>query len=399
MVTALSRSQARRIALAAQGFADPPPSGRVDARHLRRVIDRVRILQIDSVSAVVRSHYLPPFSRLGTYDRTRLDDLIWGRREMAEQWFHVASFVGREDVPLARWRAARREVHPRAAEVLDANPGILDKVRAELAEHGPMAIGESAHHDGATSAWWGWSAAKLAVEHLFMHGEVGVADRAGFTRRYDLIERVLPPEVLTDQLDDAEALRRHVRLAARAQGVATLADIADYVRLTQRQLRPVVAELADAGELESVTVEGWSQPAWRHVEARLPRRIDRATLLSPFDSLVWFRDRDERLWDFRYRIEIYTPETKRRFGYYVLPLLVGEHVVGRLDVRRVGAESLLRIPAAWHEPGVEPEVIAEPAARSVRDLATWLGCEQIAIDDRGDLAPTLARAMTSTVSG
>jgi uncharacterized protein len=395
----LSPAQARRIALAAQGFADPRPAGRVDARHLRRVLDRVGLLQIDSVNVLSRSHYLPVFARLGAYPRELLDRLSWGgrQRELFEYWAHEASLVPLRLHPYLRWRMARatEESWGAIGRMARENPGFIDKVRALVAERGPVGAGAvGTPRPNRPGSMWNWHDGKIALEWLFYRGEVTAAARPNFERLYDLTERVLPAAVLAAPTPTAqEAHRELIRVAARAHGVATERDLRDYFRLRPANSRVAVAELVEAGELEPVAVPGWRQQGYLWVGARLPRRVSARALLSPFDSLVWERDRTERIFDFRYRIEIYTPAPKRVYGYYVLPFLLGEQIVARVDLKADRKAGVLRVQAAHGEDVLPPGAVAEELAAELAEMAGWLGLAGVVVATRGDLAPELAVAV------
>jgi uncharacterized protein YcaQ len=399
----LSAAQARRIALAAQGFADPRPTGRIDARHLRRVIERMGLLQIDSVNVLVRSHYLPVFSRLGPYPRAALDRLSWGRKaELFEYWGHAASLIPLTLQPALRWRMERNRAKESgwASRVEHRRPGYLDQVRELVRRQGPIGAGATGEaRPNIPGQMWNWHDGKVALEHLFVIGEVMTADRPHFQRLYDLTERVLPPAVQalpTPPVPDAQ--RELVRVAARAHGVATLTDLYDYFRLRADETKLRVAELVESGELLPVRVEGWKDPAWLWADARLPRRVSARALLTPFDPVVWERARTERMFGFRYRIEIYTPEPKRVYGYYVLPFLLGDQLVGRVDVKADRAAGVLQVRAAWSErPSPSPEV-AEELALELAELARWLGLDAVVVWPKGDLAPALAAAVGPPVA-
>lgn len=400
----LSAALARRIALGAQGFADAAPTGRPDVRHLRRVLRRVGLIQMDSVNVLARAHYLPLYSRLGPYPTALLDRAAHqSPRELFEYWGHEASLVPVELQPALRWRMAEAERHAWGGmrRLAAERPGFVAWVRDEVAERGPVTareIQDDAPRD--TSAWgWNWSDVKTALEWLFWCGEVSSAARLpSFERRYDLTERVLPAHVVrTPTPDPADAYRRLVRVAATALGVATEADLRDYFRLPAAASRAAVAELVDAGELEPVRVTGWRQPAYLDPAASRPRRIRARTLVSPFDPLVWERSRAERLFGFTYRIEIYVPADRRVFGYYVLPFLLDDALVARVDLKADRAAGVLRVPAAWIEPdppGGPARVAAELAAELHR-LAGWLGLSGVAAPERGDLAAALARELSA----
>jgi uncharacterized protein YcaQ len=390
----LSADQARRIALAAQGFAEPRPTGKIDTRHLRRVLDRMALLQIDSVNVLVRSHYLPVFSRLGPYPRELLDRLSWGRRaELFEYWGHAASLIPLRLQPDLRWRMERNRGRDSSwAQAVRTKPELLDRVRRLVAEQGPIGAGATGEtRPNTPGSMWNWHDGKIALEYLFVTGEVMTAGRPHFERLYDLSERVLPAEILaapTPSVEDAQ--RELVRVSARAHGVATLADLYDYFRLRADSTKLRIAELVDSGELLPVRVQGWKDPAWLWAEAKLPRRVSARALLTPFDPVVWERARTERIFDFRYRIEIYTPEPKRIYGYYVLPFLLGDRLVGRVDLKADRPARVLQVRAAWSEHPSPPPEVAQELALELADLARWLGLDSVAVWPKGDLAPALA---------
>jgi uncharacterized protein len=398
----LSLPQARRIALAAQGFAEPRPTGRVDARHLRRVLARIAILQIDSVNVFCRSHYLPLFSRLGPYSREALDTLTAHtagpvRRELFEYWAHEASLVPVELQPLLRWRMQRasEDAWPGIRRIAHDKPTLLDDVVDLMRERGPIRASETGIPRPARvpGEMWNWHDGKMALEYLFWAGRAASARRINFERHYDLPERVLPPAVLAVPTPSVEEAQRElVRIAARAYGVATEPDLGDYFRLPRADSKARVAELVDAGELVRVEVEGWAAPTYLWPQARRPRRITARALLSPFDSLVWFRERTERLFGFRYRIEIYTPAPKRLYGYYVLPFLLGDSLVARVDLKSDRQAGVLRVQGAYLEDGADPYYVAGELAEELAVTARWLGLGAVVVMPRGDLAPDLAKA-------
>jgi uncharacterized protein YcaQ len=413
----LSAAQARRIALAAQGFADPRPTGRVDARHLRRVLDRVGLLQIDSVNVLVRSHYLPVFARLGPYPRELLDRLAWGgpQRELFEYWGHEASLIPLWLQPHLRWRMARARTWAwsRMVRIAEDNPGLVDKVRALVAEQGPIGAGEvEADRSTRPGTMWNWHDGKVALEWLFYCGELSTAARPNFERKYDLAERVIPAAALATPTPPAEEAQRELlRVAARSLGVATESDLRDYFRLRPADARPRLAELVEAGELLPVSVAGWRRQAYLWAGSRVPRRVTARALLSPFDSLIWERERAERLFGMRYRIEIYTPAARRVHGYYVLPFLLGERIVARVDLKSDRKNGLLLVQAAHAEDSVPPDLAAERGAAEqgaagewvagelaaeLRSLAGWLGLAGVVVAPRGDLAGRLGAALAGT---
>jgi uncharacterized protein YcaQ len=399
----LSAPQARRIALAAQGFAEPRPTGRVDARQLRRVLARIAILQIDSVNVFCRTHYMPLFSRLGPYPREALDRLTAHtagpvRRELFEYWAHEASLVPVELQPLLRWRMQRANVDAWGGmrRISRDNPQLLDDVIRLVGEQGPIRANETGvpRPTRVPGEMWNWHDGKVALEYLFWAGRVTAARRVNFERLYDLPERVLPPEVLAVPTPSVEEAQRElVRIAARAYGVATEPDLGDYFRLPRADSKARVAELVEAGELLAVEVDGWRAPTYIWPAARRPRRITARALLSPFDSLVWFRERTERLFGFRYRIEIYTPAPKRVYGYYVLPFLLGDSLVARVDLKSDRQAGVLRVQAAYLEDGADPYYVATELAEELAVTAQWLGLGDVVVMPRGDLAPDLAKAV------
>ncbi|WP_200847144.1 winged helix-turn-helix domain-containing protein [Microbacterium sp. 18062] len=391
----LSRAQARRVALRAQGFG-PTRADDPSARRLSREIERMATLQIDSVNVFARSHYMPLFSRLGAYDTARLDRLLFSRRApFVEFWAHQAAFVAAEDWALFRFRMDdHRERHERKGW-FDVDEATLGWVRGELASRGPVRPAQI-EHDAQTARrgpWWDWSAVKSALEYLWFTGEVAIAGRRGFERVYGLASDVIPAAALDRRVERAEALRTLIERAARAYGVATVADLDDYWRFgDQRTTAGVVAELERDGVLRPVAVEGWRRPAWLHRDATVPRAVDAAAVLTPFDPVVWFRPRAERLFDFDYRIEIYTPAPKRRFGYYSLPVLVGDDVVGRIDLKADRAASVLRVQSAWWE-HARPNDAAERLAGVLREAAAWQGLAGISVSRWGDATADLAHAL------
>jgi uncharacterized protein YcaQ len=412
----LSLAQARRIALAAQGFADPPPGGVPDRRHLRRALRRTALLQIDSVNVVQRAHYLPLYSRLGPYPTELLDRLAYQRpRELFEYWAHEASLVPVSLQPALRWRMEQGHAWGRMVRIARERPDLVRWVLEEVRGKGPVTAGEIEGDVPRRSDNWGWnwSDVKTVLEWLFWRGEVSVARRNGsFARVYDLPERVLPPAVLDAPTPaPADAHRELVRVAAAALGVAAEPELRDYFRLPLAGARAAVAELVDAGELVPVAVEGWRHPAYLHADARIPRRISAATLVSPFDPLVWERARLARLFEFGYRIEIYVPAAQRVHGYYVLPFLLGDRLVARVDLKADRKAGVLRVPAAWIEPvparargvasrlrgsrGVAPSpgVVAEALAAELGRFAGWLGLSAVDRPLLGDLAEDLAKAL------
>ncbi|WP_260955140.1 winged helix-turn-helix domain-containing protein [Pseudomonas citri] len=380
--------QARRLALAAQGFDGRSPPASVQPSRLNRLIERLGVLQIDSVNALVRSHYLPLFSRLGHYNPDLLDQAAWSqgrRRTLFEYWGHEASLMPISTYPLMRWRMARAArgegIYQQLARFGREQQPIIRRVLAVVREQGAVGAGSLSTRQDKAGPWWDWSAEKHALEWLFAAGEVTVAGRRGFERLYDLPERVLPDSVLRQPLpDEADAQRALLVQAAEALGIATEKDLRDYFRLDPADSRERLAELEEAGELLRCQVQGWKQPAWCRPAVKIPRKVTASALLSPFDSLVWERNRTERLFDFRYRLEIYTPVHKRVYGYYVLPFLHNERMAARVDLRAERADGRLAVHAVHEqEPGLDEEGI-QALAMNLRRMADWLGLERVQLN-------------------
>ncbi|WP_436527067.1 winged helix-turn-helix domain-containing protein [Actinoplanes sp. HUAS TT8] len=396
----LSVAQARRITLAAQGFTDPKPGGATDLRHLRRVLRRLHLIQMDSVNVLQRAHFMPLYSRLGPYPPALLERAAYKKpRELFEFWGHEASLIRAELQPLFRWRMARAGEYAWGGmrRIVAEQPDLVAWVLDEVRQRGPITANEI-EHDAPRSKdnWgWNWSVVKQALEWLFWSGQVTAAERTtSFARRYDLPERVLPPAVLNAPTPEpADAFRTLVELSARALGVAAEAELKDYFRLPTQAARTAVAELVEAGVLRPVAVRGWKPTAYLHAEAKVPRRVDVATLISPFDPLIWQRDRTERLFDLNYRIEIYVPKPQRLYGYYVLPFLLGDRFAARVDLKANRQSGVLEVPAAWLEPSADQDVTAQALAAELRRLAGWLGLGSIAAPVAGDFAGPLAAAL------
>ncbi|OMC34917.1 hypothetical protein A5740_09000 [Mycobacterium sp. GA-1841] len=397
----ITAAQARRVAVAAQGFRRPKPRGPVTRAHLRTLISRIQVLQLDSVSVAVRAHYAPVFSRLGAYDRETLDRAAWSHsvrspRLLVEYWAHEAALMAVEDWPLLRWRM-REYTHGRwGTEIVRKNPKLAEDIVAAVAELGPATAGQIEAHleaepRGRKGPWWDRSETKWVAEALWSSGVLTTATRVGFARHYDLTERVLPAEVLAREVDDEEAVRELALRAATALGVGTEADIRDYFRMAARQVKPAIAKLVADGELEPVEVEGWGAPAYLRSGQSVPRDDGGTALLCPFDPLIFFRPRVERMFNFHYRIEIYTPAPKRQFGYYVWPFLLDGELVARVDLKRTDAA--LQVLGAFTEEGQDAERVAHALARELRSMAGWLGVGDVTVGERGDLAAALGAAV------
>ena len=398
MTQSLSIAQARRLALAAQGFAAPRPTGRIDRRHLRRQLDNMGLIQIDSVNVLVRSQELPLFARLGPHPRSLIADAT-AAGELFEYWVHEASHVPTEHHHLHRWKMARPHRWLRDFEQRQA--AYIEAVEQRVVHDGPLTAGDLAARVGKKGTWWDWDDGKAALEHLFWSGRLTAWRRpTDFARMYDLTERVLPAEVLARPTPpEHEARKELLVLAARHHGVGTLADLADYHRQGASVCKPLVAELVEDGRLEAVTVEGWAKPAYRHPDVAMPHRVDARALLSPFDPVVWFRDRTERLFGFHYRIEIYTPAPKRQYGYYVLPFLLGDELVARVDLKADRQRGVLMVPGAFAELGVPTTEVATALAAELATMAQWLELTAIEVGGRGDLASPLRRAVGHYAQG
>lgn len=384
-------ASARRIALAAQGFADPRPAN-VTVRQFRRALERMQILQLDSVNVITRSHFLPMLARLGPYDPDRLDQWLWRSGENMEFLSHEASMTSADLRPFlvhrfhhSKWR--------RALQLEEDEPGYVDSVLEEIRERGALSVSDLSDPGKRDGPWWGNPKGKTALVCLYNRGEITVANRTGnFLTQYDLPERVLAPEILeAPGLPKEDAERELLMLGARAHGIGTATDIADYFRIKMPAARPLLAELVEEGRLIQTEVESWEKPAYLHPDAKRPRKISARALLSPFDPVVWFRDRAERLFDFFYRIEIYVPEAKRVHGYYVLPFLLDDQLVGRVDLKADRKGSVLIAKATFAQAGQDMDRIAPPLAEALLELAGFLGLDEVSVVRKGNLAPTLRK--------
>ncbi|MDR6865621.1 uncharacterized protein YcaQ [Microbacterium resistens] len=405
MTDTLSAAEARRVALGAQGFSRRRPE-RPQTRHVHTAMARMGVLQIDSVNVFARSHYMPLFSRLGAYDPAILDRAFLDRSSRYVEYLaHEATFVPVEDWTL--WQFRMDAFRARHGGVWQGGPPeTLEWVRDELRSRGPSRPaeirGDAPRNRGQ---WWDWDEVKHALEHLWRVGDVAIAGRSGFERRYALAEHVIPDAVRERDVPQADAVRELVRRAARSHGVATAADLADYYRIKDRRaVLDALQDLEDSGEVRPVAVRGWERagrpiPAWMHVDAALPRRIDAAALLTPFDPVVWFRDRALRAFELDYRIEIYTPAAKRRYGYYSLPVLVGDRIAARVDLKADRAASTLRVQSAWWEPQARPAQDAERIAGEILLAARWQGLERVSVSRWGDASDELAGVLRALLPG
>jgi uncharacterized protein YcaQ len=386
--SSFSLKQARRLALTAQGFTGRQSPAPVKSARINRLIERLGSVQIDSVNALVRSHYLPLFSRLGQYTHDLLDKAAWGegrQRTLFEYWGHEASLLPLSMYPLMRWRMLRasrgEDIYQQLARFGREQQDTVRRVLASVQALGALGAGSLSTRQERAGPWWDWSAEKHALEWLFATGEVTVAGRRGFERLYDLPERVIPSAILQQPLlSEAEAQRGLLLHAATALGVGTEKDLRDYFRLGPADSRPRLAELVESGDLMVCEVQGWRQPAFCLPAPKVPRKVETSALLSPFDSLIWERSRTERLFDFRYRLEIYTPQHKRVYGYYVLPFLHNERIAARVDLRAERALGRLAVHAVHEEePGLDEEGMLALAV-NLRRMADWLGLERVQLN-------------------
>lgn len=386
----LTVAQARNLALAAQGFGVRRPAGRVDVRHFRRLFDRIGLLQLDSVNVLARAHYLPVFARLGPYDRDALDQFTTASGEVFEYWAHMASLLPIDTYPLYRHAMANEPAWGVVERLETQHPGYVESVYRQVVDRGPLTVSDLANPGTRTASWWGWGPGKIALDRLYITGRIATYRGPNFIKLFDLPARVIPPAQLDgDMVPGHEAYRRQLLRAARHHGIGTVADLADYYRIKVPVARPLLARLAASGELEQVEVAGWKGPVYLHPEAVPLRRTRGTALLSPFDPLVWHRDRTERLFDFFYRIEIYVPEPKRVHGYYVLPFLLDGDLVARVDLKADRQGSRLLVRGAYAEPGVDRMHVARQLRSELETMAGWLGLGEVEIADRGDLAEPL----------
>ena len=399
----LSKGEARRIAIAAQALHKARPAGEVDQRHIRRVVQTLGLLQLDFVNVLIPAHYLVVFSRLGPYQRERFNQLIYRSREFTEQWAHEASIVPMNTWPLLEYR--RKTFKPWSSSPitkLGVDAGYLDRVIEIVRQQGPITsrdlppFNEPKRKPGE----WHRSVPRWSLEFHFGAGRVAVADRLpNFQRVYDLPERLIDEEYRTQCWSDDDARRELLRRAATACGIATARDLADYYRMPPREAEPRLSELVEEGVIAEVSVEDWAETGYLAAGASIPRRVAAAALLSPFDPLIWFRPRTERLFGFHYRIEIYLPAHKRKWGYYVLPFLLGEQIVARVDLKADRKSSTLLVQAAHLEEGADALSVARALSRELRELSSWLGLTAIKVGRRGSLVRTLRQAVAAGAHG
>ncbi len=390
----ISIDAARRIALGAQGFNGGRPTGRIDVRHFRRVMDTIGLVQLDSVNVCVRTHYMPFYSRLGPYDQVALDQWLNESGENFEYWAHAAAVLPVDRYPQWRWKMGEMTVWRRAEALLEAHPELLDDVREQVLENGPLTVRDLDAPNRRSEPWWGYGPGKVALEMLFANGDIAALRTKNFTRLYDSPARMIDPAAFNaPELPKEEAYRVLLRDAVRHQGIGTVPDISDYFRLHMSKSALILARLAETGDIEEVEVRGWTGPVYLDPDAIRPRRIGGATLLSPFDPITWYRERAERLFGFEYRIEIYVPEPQRIYGYYTLPFMLDGELVGRVDLKADRKRKALLVRSAWREEGTDPEQVASALMTELHTFAQWLDLDDIEIGTRGNLASELrARA-------
>jgi uncharacterized protein YcaQ len=393
----VSSAEARRIALAAQGFGQPRPKSPIGTPELNSVVDRLAVVQLDSVNVAVRTHYMPFFSRLGPYDQPFVEQMAFGECKQIEYWAHMASLVPTATQPLLRWRMDAATPRRQTQRLMDEDPGYLERVVEEIDEKGPISVGDLDEPGERQGPWWGCNKGKVALEWHFLTGTLTTAYRKNFTRYYDLAERVLPSEVLNAPTPSAEESHRQLlAISAQRLGIATARDLGDYFRIRMPQARPRIAELVEAGVVETVQVDGWDDIAYLWPGAEMPTEIEFRALLSPFDSLIWDRDRVERVFDFLYRIEIYVPERQRKYGYYVMPFLLDEDLVARVDLKSDRQAGVLRVKGAFLEPANPPHDrnrVAAELASELSLMAEWLGLKRVVVGRRGDLCSLLRNSL------
>jgi uncharacterized protein YcaQ len=396
--SSISVSEARRLALSAQGFGSPRTEKLSGWKAIAGEIERLHLLQIDSVNVLTRSHYLPLFSRLGNYDRAALDkrSLAQSNRHMFECWAHEASLVPMELHPMMRWRMNRARkgdsIYGSMSQFAKDEKAYLKNVLAFVKSHGPTAQSDLPDKSKGAGGWWGWSKGKLALETLFTQGLLTTSKRESFERYYDLAERVIPAEVLNLATPtERETFRHLIDLSGRALGVGTEFDLRDYFRLPVAETKKAIAEALEEGLLLPVTVEGWKQSAYIHAKAKIPRKVSATALVSPFDPICWDRPRAERLFNFHYRIELYTPAPKRKFGYYVLPFLHGGAFAGRVCLKSDRENGVLLANRSHVEEQLDHDHVAQHLAAELQQMSVWLGLGKVHVGAVGNLAPQLAK--------
>ncbi len=394
MTLSLSKQDAKRIAIRAQGLAGERPSKSIEIDDVQRSIRAMGLLQIDSVNVCVRSHYMPLFSRLGVYDKDLLDQLVYKEKAVFETWAHAACFVPVEDHRLFRQRMEASKPRRQVAEIIEERPGYMESVLDQFRERGLLTASELDGAGKRSGPWWGYTTGKVAAEWHFKTGAISIADRRNFARYYDLTDRVIPSEHLNNEtLSTDDAHREMMRLAVVAHGVGTAEDFANYYHLKNTQAKARLGELVESGEIQSVSVEGWDAPAYAPLEIESTEPTQARALLTPFDPLVWNRDRIDRIFDFFYRIEIYVPEPKRQYGYYVYPFVLGEELVARVDLKAERDKGVLRVKSAFAEEGQDHEYVAANLADELRLMADWLGLKRVVAGRKGNLIAAIRTAL------
>jgi len=390
----ISIDAAKRISLGAQGFTTKQATGRIDSRHFRRVMSQVGLVQLDSVNVCVRSHYMPFYARLGPYDQDQLDRWLNRSGENFEYWAHEAAVLPVDRYPLWRWKMQTMRPWRRAQELLDTHPGLIDNVLSQVESAGPLTVRDLDAPNHRTEALGGFGPGKVALEVLFARGDVTALRTTNFTRLYDVPRRAIPSDLYENRrVEEVDAYRQLLVDAVRHCGIGTATDIADYFRLHVPTARSVLGALARAGNIEEVSIPEWKGPVYIDPDAVRPRHISGATLLSPFDPVVWNRERAERLFGFHYRIEIYVPEPKRVFGYYVLPFLLDGNLVGRVDLKADRKTRTLLVRGSYVESQYDADEVASALAGELRRFADWLDLSDIAVERNGNLSERLVKAM------
>lgn len=390
----MSCDAARRLILGSTGLAHRSPDGVRDVRHFRRVMRHLDLVQLDSVNVSARTHHWVFFARLGPYDRDRLDDWLWRSGEHFEYWAHEASILPVANFPLLEYRMRGARERDGVPALESEHPGYLGAVLAEVNEHGPITVSDLSDPGSRTGPWWGYGRGKVALEWHFRRGTVSVADRRNFQRSYDITERIIPDEHVGRGIDRDDAILDLIERSVEALGVGTIADIADYYRLHKSDCRRLLPRVVSSGRVYEVAVKGWNESAYRHAGASIPRSVHGVSLISPFDPLIWFRDRAQRVFGLHYRIEIYVPAPKRTFGYYVLPVLMDGRIVARVDLKTDRGAGVLRVRSAHLEAGESTDEVSARLADHLETTAGWLDCDSISVEDWGDLTGPLKRHLT-----
>jgi uncharacterized protein YcaQ len=350
------------------------------------------LLQLDSVNVCVRSHYMPLFSRLGSYRQELIDEYAYERSELFEYWGHEASLLTPDMWPLLQWRMEEARPWRQVKQFLAGNPKYLEKIFDQVVECGPISVSDLEEQGDREGPWWGYSNGKIALEWLFQIGRISCGHRDKFKRYYDIPERVLPPEIMAaDSIPKAKAQKELLRRSSRHHGIGTATDLADYYRIKMPDARPLLQELVADGEIEEVEVGGWKQFAYLDPAAKTPRKIEGAALLTPFDPVVWFRDRGERLFNFHYRIEIYVPEPRRVYGYYVMPFMLDGELVGRVDLKADRKVGRLLVKGSFAEEDVDKQRVCAALAAELTSMAKWQGLSEVEVSNNGNLAASVAK--------